>query len=83
MKRFLVSIIIVLLIPIIFLSIITFSKYKGDNKQEIDRSLENKLLEERNNKKRELDAIKESNKEKIDKYLKVKSWNEEITYYFD
>ena len=83
MKRFLVSIIIVLLIPIIFLSIITFSKYKGDNKQEIDRSLENKLLEERNNKKRELDAIKESNKEKIDKYLKVKSWNEEITSYFD
>ncbi len=83
MKRFLVSIIIVLLIPIIFLSIITFSKYKGDNKQEIDRSLENKLLEERNNKKRELDAIKEFNKEKIDKYLKVKSWNEEITYYFD
>ena len=83
MKKFLVSIIIVLLIPIIFLSIITFSKYKGDNKQEIDRSLENKLLEERNKKKRELDAIKESNKEKIDKYLKVKSWNEEITYYFD
>lgn len=83
MKKFLVSLIFVLLIPIVFLSIITFNKYKDGNKQEIDRTLENKLLEERNNKKRELDKVKESNKEKIEKYLKVKSWNEEIIYYFD
>ena len=50
MKKFLVSLIFVLLIPIVFLSIITFNKYKDGNKQEIDRTLENKLLEERNNK---------------------------------
>lgn len=82
MKKIIVFVIIMLLVPIIFLSIITFNKYRKDDIV-IDRTLEQELLKEKYNKKQELDKIKEENKEKIEEYLKVKSWNEEITSYFD
>lgn len=82
MKKIIVFVIIMLLVPIIFLSIITFNKYRKDDIV-IDRTIEQELLKEKYNKKQELDKIKEENKEKIEEYLKVKSWNEEITSYFD
>ena len=82
MKKIIVFIIIRLLIPIILLSIITLNKYRKDDIV-IDRTIEQELLKEKYNKKQELDKIKEENKEEIEEYLKVKSWNEEITSYFD
>ena len=82
MKKIIVFVIIMLLVPIIFLSIITFNKYRKDDIV-IDRTIEQELLKEKYSKKQELDKIKEENKEKIEEYLKVKSWNEEITSYFD
>ena len=82
MKKFLVGVIIILVIPITILSIITFNKYRNSDKK-VDKSLETRLLDERNSKQKELDTIKESNKEKVEKYEKVRSWNEEIIYYFD
>lgn len=82
MKKIIVFIIIILLIPIILLSIITLNKYRKDDIV-IDRTIEQELLKEKYNKKQELDKIKEENKEEIEEYLKVKSWNEEITSYFD
>ena len=82
MKKFLVGVIIILIIPIIILSIITYNKYRNSDKK-VDKSLETRLLDERNSKQKELDTIKESNKEKVEKYEKVRSWNEEIIYYFD
>ena len=82
MKKIIVFVIIMLLVPIIFLSIIALNKYHKDDIV-IDRTIEQELLKEKYNKKQELDKIKEENKEKIEEYLKVKSWNEEITSYFD
>ena len=82
MKRILITIIIILLVPIIVLSIITFNKYRKDDVI-VDKTIEEELLKEKYNKKQELERIKEANKEKIEEYLKVKSWNEEITSYFD
>ena len=82
MKKFLVGVIIILIIPINILSIITYNKYRNSDKK-VDKSLETRLLDERNSKQKELDTIKESNKEKVEKYEKVRSWNEEIIYYFD
>lgn len=82
MKKFLVGVIIILIIPITILSIITYNKYRNSDKK-VDKSLETRLLDERNSKQKELDTIKESNKEKVEKYEKVRSWNEEIIYYFD
>ena len=82
MKKVLVFIIIVLMVPILVLSIITLNKYHKDDIV-IDKSIEEELLKEKYNRKQELDKIIESNKDKIDKYLNVKEWNEEITSYFD
>ncbi len=82
MKKFLVGVIIILIIPITILSIITYNKYRNSDKK-VNKSLETRLLDERNSKQKELDTIKESNKEKVEKYEKVRSWNEEIIYYFD
>ena len=82
MKKFLIIMIIILSIPILVLSMIVFSRYNDDNRKK-DNSLERELLEIRNIKQKELNAIKELNKEAIDKYEKVKLWNEEITSYFE
>ena len=82
MKKFLITTIIILFIPILVLSVIVSIKYKDDNKKR-DNSLERELLEIRNNKQKELDDIKEANKDLIDKYEKVKIWNEEITSFFE
>ena len=81
MKKFLIVINITLIIPILVLSIIIFKKYRDDNV--IDTSVEQRLISERYNIQKELDLIKETNKDKIEKYEKVKSWNEEITSYLD
>ena len=82
MKKFLVVLIIVLFIPIMVLSFILYKKHKDDNPI-IDNSMEIRLLEEKKEKEQELELLKENNKDKIERYEKVKSWNEEITYYFD
>ena len=82
MKKFLVVLIVILIIPIKVLSLVLFKKYRY-GKPIIDNTMELRLQEEKKEKEKELELIKEENKDKIERYEKVKSWNEEITSYFD
>ncbi len=82
MKKVLLITSFILIIPIILISIMFYNKAHKTNVI-VDNSKEIKLLEEYAIKEKELENIKEANQEKIKKYEKVKSWNEEITYYFD
>lgn len=82
MKKVLLITSFILIITIILISIMFYNKTHKKNVI-VDNSKEIKLLEEYATKEKELESIKEANKDKIEKYEKVKSWNEEITYYFD
>ena len=82
MKKVLLITSFILLIPIILVSILFYKKTNRVNVV-IDNTNQIKLIKEQEEKEKELAEIKEANKDLIERYEKVKKWNEEITYYFD
>ncbi len=82
MKKVLLITSFILLIPIILVSILFYKKANRVNVV-IDNTKQIKLIKEQEEKEKELAELKDANKDLVNRYEKVKKWNEEITYYFD
>ena len=82
MKKFLLTTSFLLIIPILVLSIMFYRKYNKTNIV-IDDTKELEIIKEQNIKEQELEELKETKKKEIERYNKVKGWNEEITSYLD
>lgn len=82
MKKFLLTTSFLLIIPILALSIMFYRKYNKTNIV-IDDTKELEIIKEQNIKEQELEELKETKKKEIERYNKVKGWNEEITSYLD
>ena len=82
MKKFLLTTSFLLIIPILVLSIMLYRKYNKTNIV-IDDTKELEIIKEQNIKEQELEELKETKKKEIERYNKVKGWNEEITSYLD
>ena len=82
MKKVLLITSFILLIPIILVSILFYKKTNRVNVV-IDNTKQIKLIKEQEEKEKELAELKDANKDLVNRYEKVKKWNEEITYYFD
>ena len=82
MKKFLLTTSFLLIIPIVALSIMFYSKYHKTNIV-IDDTKELEIIKKQSLKEQELEELKETKKNEIERYNKVKGWNEEITLYLD
>lgn len=82
MKKFLLTTSFLLIIPILVLSIMFYRKYNKTNIV-INDTKELEIIKEQNIKEQELEELKETKKKEIERYNKVKGWNEEITSYLD
>ncbi len=84
MKKGLIITIILLGIMIIFSSVILYKRYQ-DNKIIDGNNIkeEVKVSSLRKEKEKELERVIEENKDKIERYKKIESWNEEIIEYLE
>ena len=82
MKKFLLTTSFLLIIPIFALSIMIYNKHRRTNII-IDDTREVEIARRQSLKEQELGKLKETKKDEIERYNKVKGWNEEITLYLD